>query len=315
MKIFYTSIVLLFTLTNCVESEQKVGEYSFNNTNVKMDEFEIYSTSLEEDFYFSGSNADSLFYNYTLCDSVGILMTNHNGKDYYNPVQIARRALYFVSTFQGTKDTIFLNWAEKYATKLIELSDEINQSLLFPYAFAFPLHGYEKFTMKAPWYSAMAQGEVLSLFSKLYTITNNNYYREKADLIFNSFYIQFDGVNPKHNWISAVDKSNYLWLEEYPFNPVNYTLNGFLFAVTGVYDYYKINNNDRVYKLLCAVLTTARDNIDRFRSEGEISKYCIAHSVQSENYHGIHIKQIEWLYLITNNEEFKRQSGLFKEDY
>jgi hypothetical protein len=315
MKVFYILIVLLFILTNCVESEDKSEDYFFNNTKVKMDEFDIYSTSLEEDFYFSGSHADSLFYNYTLCDSAGILMSNYNNKDYYNPVQIARRALYFVSTFHGTKDTIFLNWAEKYANKLIELSDEVNNSLLFPYDFDFPLHGYEKFTMEAPWYSAMAQGEVLSLFSKLYTITNNNYYLEKADLIFNSFYLQFDGVNSNHNWISAVDTSNYLWLEEYPFNPVNYTLNGFLFAIIGVYDYYRINNNARVYKLLCAVLTSARDNIARFRSEGEISYYCIAHDVQSESYHSIHIKQIEWLYLITNNKEFKKQSDLFREDF
>ena len=186
---------------------------------------------------------------------------------------------------------------------------------MFPYEFDFPLHGYNDFVMKAPWYSGMAQGQVLSLFSKLFSITNDDRYMQYSQKTFNSFFIEFDGLNNDNNWISVIDSSGYLWIEEYPFNPVNFTLNGFLFSIIGVHDFYKIKPESDVYDLLNAVLTTAKYNLQRFRSVNDISYYCIAHKVQAENYHFIHIQQIDYLYKMTKDDEFKNQSRLFSIDH
>jgi len=67
--------------------------------------------------------------------------------------------------------------------------------------------------------------------------------------------------------------------------------------------------------LLNAVLTTAKYNLHRFRSVSDISYYCIAHKVQAENYHFIHIQQIDYLYKMTNDAEFKNQSRFFSIDH
>jgi hypothetical protein len=298
-----------------LKKDDDVYEYMFNGSEVVTEQFYIQQISITDDFYFSESIADSLFYQYSLTDSAGILMKEYNGEIFYNPVQIAQRALFFLSTYQITNDIIYLDWAEKYALKLIELSDRINQSLMFPYEFDFPLHGYNDFVMKAPWYSGMAQGQVLSLFSKLFSITNDNRYMEYSQQTFNSFFIEFDGFNNDNNWISAIDSAGYLWIEEYPFSPVNFTLNGFLFSIIGVHDFYKIKPEKDVYDLLNAVLTTAKYNLPKFRSVNDISYYCIAHKVQAKKYHFIHIEQIDYLYKMTNDDEFKNQSRFFSIDY
>ena len=93
----------------------------FNGSEVIKEQFDIQQISTTDDFYFDESIADSLFYQYALTDSAGILMKEYNGEIFYNPVQIAQRALYFLSTYQITNDIIYLDWAEKYALTLIEL--------------------------------------------------------------------------------------------------------------------------------------------------------------------------------------------------
>lgn len=97
--------------------------------------------------------------------------------------------------------------------------------------------------------------------------------------------------------------------------PVNYTLNGFLFSIIGLYDYYRIRPEKEVYGLLCAVLTTAKHNVHRFRSNKNVSYYCLSHKVQSLTYHEIHIDQIDYLFKITNDIKFKAQSIFFSLDH
>lgn len=314
ISFFLIIFTATFILTSC-EKENKEYKYFFNGSEVITEQFDIQQISTTDDYYFEESIADSLFYQYSLTDSAGILMKEYNGEIFYNPVQIAQKALYFLSTYEITNDIIYLDWAEKYAIKLFEIADKENQSLMFPYEFDFPLHGDNNFVMKAPWYSGMAQGQVLSLFSKLFSITNDYRYLQYSEQTFNSFFIEFDGLNNNNNWISAIDSAGYLWIEEYPFNPVNFTLNGFLFSIIGVYDFYKIKPENEVYNLLNAILTTAKYNLYRFRSVNDISYYCIAHKVQAENYHFIHIEQIDYLYKMTNDVEFKNQSRFFSIDH
>ena len=45
-------------------------------------------------------------------------------------------------------------------------------------------------------------------------------------------------------WISGIDGDNYLWLEEYPdSDQPNKTLNGKIFAIYGLYDFYQLTGN------------------------------------------------------------------------
>ncbi|MGC6428941.1 MAG: D-glucuronyl C5-epimerase family protein [Flavobacteriales bacterium] len=306
---------LFFILTIVVSCTYQNVDYNFNDKKVNSKKYKLNELNDTLSFHFTKSIADSLFYNYTPCDSSGILIKEYNGKNYYNPVQIANRALYFVSSYQNTKDTIFLKWAEKYCTKLLDLSVSNDSTILFAYQFDFALHGDSNNLMKAPWYSSMAQGHSLSLFSKMYKITNNKSYLRISEKIFNSFFLEFDEKKDDQNWLSVIDNNNYLWLEEYPFIPANYTLNGFLFSIIGLYDYYLIEKNKQAYQLLCTCIYTASKNIIYFRNKGDASSYCLSHKVKSSNYHKIHIKQFDWLYLISGDKSFRKYSKQFTKDH
>lgn len=58
---------------------EKEYEYYFNDTKVNTDEFNLIEASLVDDFYFTHSIADPLFYQYTLTDSDGVLVQERGG--------------------------------------------------------------------------------------------------------------------------------------------------------------------------------------------------------------------------------------------
>lgn len=157
----------------------------------------------------------------------------------------------------------------------------------------------------------MAQGQILSFFIRLNEIENNAQYLDVIHKVFKSFF-RFD-----HNseWLSYVDEHGYLWLEEYPTDHPAYTLNGMIFAMFGVYDYYRIFHDDKSKELLKASLTTIRRYIPDFRNKDGLSFYCLKHRVENLNYHRIHIEQLKLLYSITEDSVFKDYADMLQNDY
>lgn len=77
---------------------------------------------------------------------------------------------------------------ECIAAKLIEMSLASDSDLLVPYCFDFPLHGDRSGeVMVNPWYSAMAQGQTLSLFCRLHELTGKQGHLDACHLLYNSF--------------------------------------------------------------------------------------------------------------------------------
>ena len=243
-------------------------------------------------------------------DEGGIILYENK---YYNPIQIANEGLFFIDTYRQTNNPEFLWRAEKYAHKLLELSVKASGALYFPYEFDFALHNIQSETLKAPWYSGMAQGEALSLLTRLYQITEKSEYLESADQVFKSF-TNFRGNGP---WTVDIDENGYYWIEEYP-NPnaaSDHVLNGFIYGLYGVYDYYSLTGNIQSRAILNASLLTLKHYLPDFRNPGQISFYCLGHKQMSESYHRKHIKQLEMLYKITNDIFFKTMADKFYEDY
>lgn len=242
-------------------------------------------------------------------DQDGIILYN---KEYYHPVQIVQEGLYFVDSFKKTNNQEYLARAETYADKLVEKSQEIDGSLYFPYEFNFELHGKKDDVMIAPWYSGMAQGEALSLFVRLYQETNKKEYLEAAKKTFKSFSRFGKDNNP---WTVFVDSAGYYWIEEYPEGNPDHTLNGFIFGLYGVYDYYQLTKDHQAKETFEASLTTLKHYLPEFRKVGGISYYCLKHQKQDQKYHNTHIEQLNMLYKMTGDEYFKTMADNFYNDY
>ncbi|HEX7777723.1 MAG TPA: D-glucuronyl C5-epimerase family protein, partial [Vicinamibacterales bacterium] len=186
--------------------------------------------------------------------------------------------------------------------------------------FDFALHGRVAETMRAPWYSAMAQGLALSLFVDLYERTDDDAWLEAATSTVASFR---NGPEAGQPWVIHIDGNGYLWLEEYPVDPPNasdFTLNGHLFATFGLFDYATLTGDPLTTTLFDGAVTTARRYggsfaPDGFRVQRWLSLYCLRHDVLDTKYHGIVTDQFIAVHSVTADALFARVSDVYRADY
>ena len=95
-----------------------------------------------------------------------------------------------------------------------------------------------------------------------------------------------------------------LWLEEYPSCRPTHVLNGFNFAVFGLYDYERLTRDPAATQLLQGALSTLRRRAGAYRVPGEYSYYDLVHRTQHEHYHDIHIWQLRDLSLVSRDPYF-----------
>ncbi len=259
------------------------------------------------------NNGAKLLKKQKLYDDNYIPLHIRDGKIHYHPVALAQYGLHLLDVYITIKDKSCLEKAEKISDKLMGISLPIHSSIFFPYNFDFPLHGYKEDTMYSPWYSGMAQGQALSFFTRLYEITKDKNYLMISKKIFNSFRISNSKAFTP--WITCIDQNSFLWIEEYPDDPPAHTLNGMIFGLYGLYDFFRTTNDQSCEKLLRGGIETIKVNINKFRTANGISNYCLKHPrIKSIRYHNVHIKQLKILYKITGDKHFFQVYEMFLND-
>jgi heparosan-N-sulfate-glucuronate 5-epimerase len=87
--------------------------------------------------------------------------------------------------------------------------------------------------LESGWYSAMGQGHALSLLARAYSATtNNSHYGEACAKAVATI---FDRPGTE-NGVRAMFMEKLVWFEEYPTTPSSFVLNGFMYALLGLYD-------------------------------------------------------------------------------
>ena len=250
-------------------------------------------------------------------DAAGVRMYDLNGVLYNHPVLQAQDGLMSLSDYRLTNEARYLNRAAVDAQRLIDRRVLSDGAWYYPYPFDFALHGYPSTVLRAPWFSAMAQGQALSLFTRLYQVTGAQKWRDAADATFTSF-----RNAPVQGLPSVVNlgPSNYLWLEEYPRWPTSAsdrTLNGHVFAMFGLYDYQRLTGDPVALDLWNGALANTRWYLPHgFRLPNYISHYCLAHPVvTSAKYHQIHWQQMISLHAATRDAVFSQYADLLRADY
>ena len=309
-KIYSVLLVIAVFFAACNEKTVVYEDALYGDT-YKTINFEIQSLTFEERPYYRTSpyslNVPAL------ADSNGIALHVRNDDTTYHPVVLAQYMIRYTNSYYLTQNQEYIDLADKYLNKLLEDAYyTVDSAPFFPYTFDFELHGDYSQIMKAPWFSAMAQGQALSAIVDLYEFTQDEKYRLIADKVYRTFKLR---TTESEYWVAVADSKEYLWLEEYPMDSFNYTLNGTVFAIYGVFDYYRINQTDSVKTVLQASITAIHDNILKFRNPGSYSNYCIKHAVPSKEYHKIHVGQLQQLYKMTNEPYFNEVAELFIEDF
>jgi hypothetical protein len=156
--------------------------------------------------------------------------------------------------------------------------------------------------LKAPWYSALAQGQGISLLLRAYQTTGFSNYFDAAGLAFNSFLKSSD-----QGGITFTDDDGDLWFEEYVVSPPTHILNGFIWATWGIYDYFLATKNTMAKDLFDKAVHTLEANIDHY-DLGFWSLYEQSGTrlpmVASPFYHRLHVVQLRVMHLLTGNKIF-----------
>lgn len=255
-------------------------------------------------------------------DANGVRKFVLNGVTYDHPQGQAALGLSMLDGYRVTKNKRYLDIAVANATRLVntkvvDTTVVADGAWFFPYKFNFALHRYPAFLMRAPWYSGMAQGQALGLFSRLAAVTGDAAWQTAADRTFASFLIAKRSTGP---WVSEKDADGHLWIEEYAAPtgtpPSDRTFNGHNFAVSGLYDYFELTQDVRARQLADGAMTAALAHLPQLRTPAWLSHYCLAHpEVTSAGYHAIHIGQMLWFHQFTGDYRFARWADTLMADY
>jgi uncharacterized protein YyaL (SSP411 family) len=234
-------------------------------------------------------------------DGNGIPLLDYHGKigKQYNPIAIAQYGLGNYNLYKRTGDIAMLKKAESIADWLV---DNISQNEAGCWVWNH-LFDWEYFrTLKAPWYSALAQGQSISLLLRLYSETGGESYKGTADRAFRTMLTPI-----KDGGVLYVDSDDLWWLEEYIVDPPTHIVNGFIWALWGVYDYMKITDDKDARELWERSLETLRQRLSRY-NRGHWSLYDLSDTalpnVASPFYHSLHIVQLRIMSILSGDGFF-----------
>lgn len=249
-------------------------------------------------------------------DETGLRIVNMGpgGSRVDHPVAYAQYGISALSEYQSTGETIWLDRALRHAERLDEIHTERDSAWYFPYLFDWTYPGA---TLRAPWWSAMAQGEALSLFVRLYEETDDERWRSAADHTWLSLKQPRSAAEP---WATMTD-GGLLVFEEYAGNaaPLK-VLNGHMFALFGVYDYWRLTGDEEAIAYLDGAATTVLDVLPKIRVPGGISYYCWQDACrrkawQNPTYHEIHSWQLDMLADLTGDARFSDWAADLRSDW
>ncbi len=140
-------------------------------------------------------------------------------------------------------------------------------------------------------YSAMTQGEVISAMVRAWIETNNDKFHECAERALQLL------ILPVEKGGTSYFIGNDLILDEVPKEPPNTILNGWIFALMELYDYYLVFKNQKVYKFFRKSLRSLDQHISDYDAR-YWSFYDIRGHLASHIYHKLHIAQLTALTMI-----------------
>jgi hypothetical protein len=176
-------------------------------------------------------------------DAKGIPQVLYNGQWYYNAVTVSQYCLVQYGRWLAGAADAWLKLAQA-ADRLMVMQSADGS---FAYLFQFPRY-YDPARPMAPgWLSGMAQGQALSCLSRAYRVSAEQRKLDAGNLALYKM-MQPVSAGGTTDSMKSLDPSlgDYPIIEEYT-DPVagRYTLNGWMFAMLGVYDWGQLSTFTR----------------------------------------------------------------------
>ena len=235
-------------------------------------------------------------------DQDGVPMLDYRGALglQYNPIAIAQYGLgnynLYARTGEPERKARFLRAAD-----WLRATAEPNRGGLWVWMHKFDWEYRD--TLRAPWFSGLAQGQGISLLVRAYNETGTADYLECAQQAFAAFL-----VDVQDGGVACRDEANNLWFEEYIVSPPTHILNGFIWAIWGIYDYLLMVEDLRATKLFADAVGTLLRSLPRF----DIGFWSLYEQsgmkwpmIASPFYHKLHIVQLRVMHRLTGEPFFE----------
>lgn len=233
-------------------------------------------------------------------DNNGIPMLDYCGAIgiQYNPCAIAQYGLGAFSRWQKGEE----NYQKKFlqaVSWLVENSEYDSHGRAW-WKYDFDLDAYG---VKAPWFSALAQSQAISLLIRAYRFSGENKkHIEMAEAAYEAIQLPVE-----QGGLLRIENGNY-YLEEIVAKRKTAILDGMIFSIFGLQDLYFINHSKSIKKLIDLCL----DTIERILPQYHLGYWSRADLYQKHPpmisslfYHRLHVAQLQVLYAMTGRIQFK----------
>jgi heparosan-N-sulfate-glucuronate 5-epimerase len=235
-------------------------------------------------------------------DAAGIPMLDYHGTIglQYNPIAIAQWGLANYNLYRQTGDDA--RWQKTLrAADWLTANLEQNAHGLWVWNHHFDWDYRD--TLKAPWYSGLAQGQGVSLLLRAHAHASEvEKYRHAADKAFIAL------TRPiGEGGVLFEDEEKNLWIEEYLVDPPTHILNGLMWALWGVFDYWLARKDGAARQIFDRGVETLVHNLARFDT-GYWSLYEQSGTrlkmLASPFYHQLHSVQLRVMSKLTGDAHF-----------
>ena len=235
-------------------------------------------------------------------DESGVPLLDYRGRlgKQYNPIAVAQYGLGNFNQFNKTGSA--KRW-ERFLRVADWLVENLEEGVAGQRVWLHHFDWEYRDTLRAPWYSGLAQGQGISVLVRAAQETGNFRYREAADAAFEPL------VTPVHHGGTLfVDRKGRQWIEEYVVQPPTHILNGFMWALWGVWDYAAATGDERARRLFGDCVGTLKQSLARFDC-GFWFLYeqsgTRLQMVASPLYHALHIVQLQVMFRLTGEQIFQ----------
>ena len=234
-------------------------------------------------------------------DAAGIPMLDYRGLIglQYNPIAIAQWGLANYNRFCETGDEA--RWQNtRKAADWLAANLEQNAHGLWVWNHHFDWEYRD--TLKAPWYSGLAQGQGVSLLLRAHSHSDSRGFQRAAEKAFVAL-----GRPIAEGGVLLEDGNHDLWIEEYLVDPPTHILNGFMWALWGVFDFWLTQKDASAKEIFDRGAETLLRNLARFDT-GYWSLYEQSGTrlkmLASPFYHQLHIVQLRVMSMLTGDVRF-----------
>jgi len=235
-------------------------------------------------------------------DALGRPLLDYTGKIgiQYNPCAVAQYGLGALYDHGKSGSRRSLDISLSMSDWLVEHISHITDGNRFSvWLYDFDLDAYD---IKAPWQSALSQGQGISLLSRAYAITGNAKYADTASRAFESFLIDVGKGGVRRTIAEGVV------FEEAPTRRLSCILDGFIFGLFGLYDLHIFQRHAGAFH----EWNQAVETLERILSQFEMRFWSRADlynqrpkMIASPFYHKLHILQLRVLHRITQKDIFR----------